>query len=477
MARSGREERERLRARLRASGLPIAHVALSMGREFGVRPRTAWRYALGWAQWKLVQEYRTANPTARIGESRISRWESWPHGGARPSMEALSGLARAFGHGCTIVDLVDDSDLRHFSPAERGLISEMSSDSPDGRVSTDDVGKGVEGGQSEEDSELERRELLRLFTTVAAALILPTGSGRSAMTSLADGARFNESLWQVYALSSSKADALPLVRRQLSVLTEGLTASHTPDTRRRLCELIGDLFQLAGEIYFDSDAYTDAAHCYSLAAQANKEAGAYDQWACAMTRHAYLSVYERHFSAAAPLLDLAASLAARGDRSMSTGHWVAAVQAEVFAGLGDFDACQRALDAAEEVEGLSGAIHNGGWLRFDGTRLAEERGTCYVTLGRPDLAEAALTDALEQAPSLRRRAGILTDLAVVGAQQRDLDQVIAYADAAMGHARETRSGMVGRRLLGLRPHLVPLMTDKRAKSLDAEIVALATAPR
>ena len=53
----------------------------------------------------------------------------------------------------------------------------------------------------------------------------------------------------------------------------------------------------------------------------------------------------------------------------------------------------------------------GGWLRFDGSHLAEERGTCYLALGRADLAEAALTEALGQSVSLRRRGSLLTDLA------------------------------------------------------------------
>lgn len=52
---------------------------------------------------------------------------------------------------------------------------------------------------------------------------------------------------------------------------------------------------------------------------------------------------------------------------------------------------------------MDGQVQNGGWLRFDDIRLAEERGACFVELRRPDLAEAALTEALGQGISLRRR--------------------------------------------------------------------------
>ena len=106
------------------------------------------------------------------------------------------------------------------------------------------------------------------------------------------------------------------------------------------------------------------------------------------------------------MLELAATLARRGDPALSTRHWVAAVQTETLAGLGDLDGCQRALDIAAHVQGLRGPVHNGGWLRFDGSRLAEERGTCYVALGRADKAETALTDALSGALTARRKASV-----------------------------------------------------------------------
>ncbi|WP_020669634.1 hypothetical protein [Amycolatopsis nigrescens] len=191
-----------------------------------------------------------------------------------------------------------------------------------------------------------------------------------------------------------------------------------------------------------------------------------------MTRHAYLSFYERRFDAAAPMLDLAASLAQRGDTALSTRYWVAAVQAETYAGLGDLASCQRALDAAEPVRELAGPVHNGGWLRFDGARLAEERGTCYTRLGRTDLAETALNDALRQAMSPRRRASVLTDLAMIGTHRRDPDQVLTYADAALNEVRQSGSGMISRKLRELQHHLPPLLHDKQIQRLNADIAAL-----
>ncbi|WP_285498862.1 transcriptional regulator [Actinokineospora sp. NBRC 105648] len=282
--------------------------------------------------------------------------------------------------------------------------------------------------------------------------------------------QLNRHLWQVYAIAPIKGHLLSPVQAQLDVLSASLRRPQAADVHRNLCGLTADLFQLAGEILFDADRYTDAAHCYTLAATAAKEAGSVDLWACALTRHAFIAVYERRFTEAAPMLDLAADMARRGDSGLSTRHWVAAAQAETHAGLGDLTACQRALDTAAEVR--PGNAHNGGWLRFDGSRLPEQRGACYVTLGRLDLAEAALTEASGTALTTRRKAGVLTDLAMVGVHRRDVDQVITHTDAVLATARETGSGVVARKLRDLRPKLVPLRTDQRIQRLDAEITNL-----
>jgi hypothetical protein len=240
-------------------------------------------------------------------------------------------------------------------------------------------------------------------------------------------------------------------------------------TWQRLCALIADLLQLASEVCFDGNRYLEAVHCYTMAATASKEANDFDLWACALTRHAFVAVHEYGFDRAGPLLDLASRLARQGDRSLSTRHWVAAVQAETFAGLGDLSACQRAMDVAEEVNRLDGEVQNGGWLRFDGSRLAEERGTCYVTLNRPDLADVPLTAALRQNLSVRRRSSVLTDMALAGLQRRDIPQVVTYSTAALDTVNQTGSGYAMRKLSGLQCRLTPLLDNRDIRDLHQQI--------
>ncbi|MFC3898646.1 helix-turn-helix transcriptional regulator [Lentzea rhizosphaerae] len=324
--------------------------------------------------------------------------------------------------------------------------------------------------------DMHRREALRVFSTVGTMLALRSPDDIAADGDDTDYAQLNSHLWRVYALASSKAEVLPLVHTQLGVLTTELQGTHSLAVKQQICAAAGDLYQLKGEIHFDGNDYTRAADSYSLAALASETAENFDLWACAMTRHAYLSVYERRFDHAAPMLDLAAELARRGNPGLSTRHWVSVVQAEAFAGLGHINACQRALDAAEAVRTLTGTVHNGGWLRFDGTRLAEERGTCYAALGRHDLAEAALSDALKQKLTTRRRAGVLTDLASIGAQRHDPDRVVAHASTVLAEAHATGSEVVRRKLTGLQRHLGPLLGDKRVQLLNREITALTALP-
>jgi hypothetical protein len=124
------------------------------------------------------------------------------------------------------------------------------------------------------------------------------------------------------------------------------------------------------------------------------------------------------------------------------------------------------------VRELSGDASNGRWIRFDGSRLAEERGACYVQLRCPDLAENAFTDALRQNLSARRRASVLTDLVMIGLQRGDVNQLIRHAEAALKIATRTGSGFISRRLRELQSHLTPLLGNSRVRRLEQQIMVV-----
>ncbi|GGP31465.1 hypothetical protein GCM10018980_65800 [Streptomyces capoamus] len=344
---------------------------------------------------------------------------------------------------------------------------------PEGVVSSDHHVPG-------DTEEMIRREFLRLMAVSGALAVVPMDDADA----LAEGAvrggtddfeRMNDHLWQVYQIARAKHSVRPIVQSQLEALNDALRGGG--GRADALCPAAGDLFQLAGELAFDANRYCDATASYSLAASASKEAGAHDLWACALIRSAYVDLSENRYRRAAETLGAARHVALRGDSCLSTRHWAAAVQAEAYAWLGDFDACEEALDEAEKVSNLGGEVSNGGWLRFDGSRLAEERGARYLQLNRLGLAEAALKDALRLKPlapgrSFRRRGAVLVDLAAIGAKRKDSEQVVQYGLEALRLARESGSGYVARRLQTLTAELGTFGRDRRIAELKAEIGTL-----
>ncbi|MER6250724.1 helix-turn-helix transcriptional regulator [Streptomyces sp. NPDC001584] len=416
---------------------------------------------MGLAERRKALGYSQETLAGMLGVDRttVGRWES---GRIEPQPLQRRGLAIALEVGLQELDAL----LTELRAAGQEATGQQSSDHP----------------RAGDTDEMIRREFLRILTVNGALAALPVDEAEALTDgglrrTPADFERMNSHLWQVYQLARSKSSVYPVIRDQLKALNEELAGgggrSHS------LLSPAADLFQMAGEVAFDGHRYTDAAASYSLAASVSKDAGAYDLWACALVRHAYLDMSEQRYRQAAQVLGAAERLAGRGDSELSTRHWVASVQAEAFAGLGDLTACERALDQAEKVRDLTAGSTNGGWLRFDGTRLAEERGARYVQLGRLDLAEAALKTALAQTAlssgqSYRRRGAVLTGLAAIGAKRRDPDQVLGYGREAVGLARASASGYVARRLQALCVELGPLSRDRRVAELGAEIATLST---
>ncbi|MEU6958703.1 helix-turn-helix domain-containing protein [Streptomyces chrestomyceticus] len=408
------------------------------------------RRALGYSQERLAQ-------MLGVDRTTVCRWESTR---ATPQPPQRRGLATALD--------ISLSELDDFLTPPRPSGQETAGPQPSAPPDTGDQ------------DEMIRREFLRILTVSGALAVLPVEEAAALTDAVrrgtaADFTRMNNHLWQVYHLARFKGSVYPVIRSQLAVLNEALTENRG-DTRP-LLSAAGNLFQLAGEVAFDGNRYGDAVSSYALAAAVSKDAGAFDLWACALVRHAYVEMSEGRYRQAAQLLGAAEGLAVKGNDGLSTRHWVASVQAEAYAGLGDLDACERAMDRAEAVRGLTGSSATGGWLRFDDARLAEERGACYVQLGRLDLAEEALQRALEQealasGQSYRRRGVALTGLAAIGAKRRDPEQVVLYGREAVGLARASSSGYVARRLRSLSDEFGPLSRDHRVADLEAEIASL-----
>ena len=319
----------------------------------------------------------------------------------------------------------------------------------------------TELAEQKETMNIKRRELLQILSTAGLALALPFTSidweriegtlGRAPRfdeTVLHDLEMVNRSLWSLYLATPKKASIFDGALGQWKTLVQFLRDPHSTAMHQRLYILASEISQLVGEILFDLNDHASAHACYTFAALSAKEAGAYDLWSCSLVRHAFLPLYRKDYGHALPLLQEASTLAQRGDSMLPTRFWVAAVEAETHAGLLDLAACQEALDHAQNVIDLPRTDIP--WARFTSARLPALRGTCYVRLSQPRLAEPALQEALKQFPHPDRKRGmVLTDLAATALQCSNVEQARSYVDEVASIVACGASGFLREELRGI----------------------------
>ena len=440
----------------------------------------------GWTQVDVVERMYKAGAVHRLTVPKgldanyISRYE---RGVNEPSPHHVHLLCLAFDMPSDLLGLPGDVVPDGATMTQGGTGTERRSTQVHGRSAADQH----EDSSADED-DVRRRTFLRLLTVAATNVALcPVDLVDDYDQRLDDSinslpaldraqiercGRTNASLWAAFGVAQVKSAVLPSVESQIRTLTRSLQRPHNTEEHRELCALAGDVFQLAGEVLFDSNRYSETTQYYAAAIAVSRDADAHDLWACAITRQAFVAIYDREFRVALSLLDAAARVARHGDGSLSTKYWVQAVAAEALAGLGDLAACQRALDRAERVDDLSLPAHNGGWLRFDGSRLAEQRGACFAKLEQPELAEPPLQEALQRDLSTRRRGLVLADLALVALQCHEIDKACSYAEQAIEIARDGPSGVVKRRLLDIHRKLGPFDYSPSVKHFKQHLALL-----
>lgn len=330
-----------------------------------------------------------------------------------------------------------------------------------------------------------RRKFLHLLTMASSALILPIDWAQVGATltqpqqmnsaAIQNLGNINRNFWAIYRTSSQKHTILSDVIIHLDVLIQALSQASSYQQRQSYSLLIADLAQLSGEIFFDSNLYVEASQAYVTAATTAKEAKAYDLWACALVRHSFLHIYDRDFIKALPLLQAAGRAAQQGDSTLATKHWIAMVSAQAYAGTGQYDECQNALDLAEEVRNVKYG-GNGTWLRFDADRILEERGACLVKLNRPGQAEPLLHKALQLHPDFSRRRGmVLTDLALSAVEKGDsIEKACRIGDEVIQIAQRGSSGMLKKGLQVLQTQLSPFAQVSAVKRFNEQLVLLKT---
>lgn len=330
---------------------------------------------------------------------------------------------------------------------------------------------------------IKRRELLQLLTMAGGALLASEIDWDRIEASLTRPSQIDASLvndletitsnyWSLFIAASPKSAVLDGVLGQLKMHIQFLKEAQATRTHQRLCALASSMSQLAGEIFFDLHDHDTAQSCYVFAASSAKEAKAFDLWASALVRSSYLPIFEERYENAVPLLEHAEVLAQRGDPALPTRYWAAATSAEAESGLGNLKACQRAFERAHGVNALAGI--SPAWVRFDASRLPALQGASYVRSEQPGLAEPILHQALRQsAKTSRRRAMILSDLALAALQQTDVGKACSYAEEVVTLTARSASGFLRNSVLKIQQQLTPFADVEEVRTLEQRVASLA----
>ncbi len=279
----------------------------------------------------------------------------------------------------------------------------------------------------------------------------------------------------------SSHDLLSYVLEHFQKVVSLLESSLLPTVRDRLCSTVSEVAQLAGHLLFDMGDYIKAREFHTIAITAAQEANDLALQAVAWGRMSLTWTYSGIPQKALECIQEACRLASSVNSTVRA--YLAAVEAEIQAILGDRGACLKALDNAENFEEHQYSHAESYWLRFDHSRLAGYKGICFQRLYRLEnnrntsfLTEAqnALTDALEQlSPSrIQRRPVLLADLASVFAKQGVVEAACEYATQAMSITTQARSTTVLKHLLELRQDLIPWEKTSYVKALDERMTPL-----
>jgi len=283
---------------------------------------------------------------------------------------------------------------------------------------------------------------------------------------LDDLERVTTSYWRLCANTS--LDLLESVMGHFQAVIHLLNRAHPPEVAQRLCRLAGEIAQILGKTLFDLHEYALAWSYYTFSLKAAQAACNHDLWAVGLGRMSLLLIYWQQPQDALPLLQEAQQLTIESNR---IGCWLAAVEAEVQAQLGDIHACENALQAARRLAASEPPGEDHYATGMNPSRLAGYEGACFVRLRRPERALPALQQAvtLLDPQAVRRQSTLLTDMGIAYAQQGHIEEACTFAKQALAITTHTRSLSVLERVRLVRRELEPWKEAEDVKDLEKHL--------
>jgi hypothetical protein len=253
--------------------------------------------------------------------------------------------------------------------------------------------------------------------------------------------------WKLYE-SSPSHQLIADVLRQLETATTLLTRPHTADVLQRLRSVAGQIACQAAWLSFDLGATPASRQYYGVAVNAARQAGNPELQAQIVGRMSFIYLLDQPLDA---LHTLQAAQPLLGQAMSATRSWLAAIEAEAHAILGDETACFQAIDRSRDA--ISAGSPAPG-AAFDEAQRKSFEGVCLILLDRADQAEQPLLDALAAVPPFsRHHANTLIHTAQMYAQQRQLDAACSYLSEAVNVVAHTRQAVGARKLQHARAQL------------------------
>jgi DNA-binding SARP family transcriptional activator len=279
-----------------------------------------------------------------------------------------------------------------------------------------------------------------------------------------------EHYWQQRQIARLGSTLVPYVTEDLQRVMVFLEGPCLSDMRTELSLIVGNLAMLLGELLYESNLYSAARKYYKTAAIAAQEANAPLLEAVIYGRRGLTLIYQNHLQAALSCVQHARQLAGTHDQITM---WLAAVEAEIQATMGNEGVCLSSLRNAARLYDLP---HQEPfyWVHFDTSLLAGYEGVCFLKLSKPAEAYQALAKAIAtlDATTNRRKPRLLIDLADSYIQQRDIEAACDSLLQATVLLHSIHSPVTLKRLLALRKQLNPWQEMASIQTLDESLSQL-----
>jgi transcriptional regulator with XRE-family HTH domain len=306
---------------------------------------------------------------------------------------------------------------------------------------------------------------------------------------LADLEAIATQYWNLFRRTLVRTDLLSGVLGFLDTITQLLHDLLAPQARQRLCVIASDVTHILGKIFFDMHLYDEAEIYYQSSLSFAQQGGSDLLWTVGLKQMGFLSIHKGKAQQALPLLAEAQQTVLRSGIPFTKLPWLALVEAEARALVGDLKSCEQALGRAEQLIGPCehgqnkeivqyGETGPNGDVRFQQSRWLAYKGVCYLRLGQASVAQSALEESLTlldvnyPATLLYYGSIISTDLGGACIQQGNLEQACHYAQQALAKVEHIRSAFALQRVLTLRHDLEPWQHEQVVKQLDEQIAVV-----